>query len=123
MIQEEEIRVVDGKKHGRRGRRDFVREERRLVSVLDSRRFVHPRDMAALIPDSVEEPFTTGDIAKSCNLPKFMAQKMAYCLREMGAILAGDRKKTGIQYIRSTENATGLAIGVATEYAPIGVAS
>ena len=123
MIQEEEIRLVDGKKHGRRRRRDFVREERRLVSVVDSRRFVHPRDMAALIPESVEEPFTTSDIARGCNLPRFMAQKMAFCLREMGAILAGERKKTGIQYIRSTENATGLVIGAASEYEPIGVAS
>lgn len=120
MIQEEEIRVVDGKKHGRRKRRDFVREERRLVSVLDSRRFVQPRDMAALIPETVEEPFTTNDIARGCNVPRFMAQKMAYCLREMGAIVALERKKTGIQYTRSAENATGVEIG-AGGYEPIAV--
>jgi hypothetical protein len=123
MIQEEEIRLVDGKKHGRRRRRDFVREERRLVSVLDSRRFVQPRDMAGLIPESVGEPFTTSDIAKGCNLPRFMAQKMAYCLREMGAIVAGERKKKGIQYVRSAENATGVEIGATSGYEPIGVAT
>ena len=120
MIQEEEVRLVDGKKHGRRRRRDFVREERRLVDVVDSRRFAQPRDMAALIPESVEEPFTTSDMARGCDLPRFMAQKMAYCLREMGAIVALERKKSGIQYVRSAENATGVEIG-AGGYEPIAV--
>jgi len=121
MIQEEEIRVVDGKKHGRRRRRDFVREERRLVSVIDSQRFVQPRDMAKLIPESVGEPFTTSDMAKGCNLPRFMAQKMAYCLREMGAIVPLERKKSGIQYTRSAENASGVEIGGGRGYEPIAV--
>lgn len=123
LIQEEEIRLVDGKKHGRRRRRDFVREERRLVDVVDSRRFAVPRDMAALIPETVDEPFTTADIAKACNLPKFMAQKMAYCLREMGAIVPLERKKSGIQYTRSAENATGVTIGGNGGYDPISVSS
>lgn len=123
MVQEEEVRVVDGKKHGRRRRRDFTRGERRLVSVLESKRFAVPRDMAGLIPESVEEPFTTSDIAKGCKLPRFMAQKMAYCLREMGAIVSLERKKSGIQYVRSTENTAGVAIGSASQYEPIGLAS
>ena len=122
MIQEEEVRLVDGRKHGRRRRRDFVREERRLVSVIESRLFVQPRDMVTLIPDSVAEPFTTSDIAKGCNVPRFMAQKMAYCLREMGAIVALERKRKGIQYVRSAENATGVEIGSKPEYEPLGVA-
>jgi hypothetical protein len=121
VIQEEEIRIVDGKRR-RRGR-DFTRDERRLVKVLDSKLFMHPRDMAALIPDCVGEPFTTNDIAKARSIPKFMAQKMAYCLREMGAIVALGRKKTGIQYMRSTENAEGLTIGKSEIYEPIGLAS
>ncbi len=121
-IQEEEIRIVDGKRRGRRWKRDYVKEERRLLKVLDSQRFVQPRDMAALIPDTVAEPFTTTDIANARDLPRFMAQKMAYCLREMGAIVPLERKKSGIQYTRSAENAMGVAIGASSEYAPIGVA-
>ena len=121
LIQEEEIRVVDGKRR-RRGR-DFRRDERRLLKVLDSRLFMQPRDMAALIPDSVDEPFTTSDIANACNMPRFLAQKMAYCLREMGAIVPLARRKTGIRYTRSAENATGIAIGESSRYQPMGVAS
>ena len=122
LIQEEEIRIVDGKLRGRRRKRDYVKEERRLLKVLDSQRFVQPRDMAALIPERVEEPFTTTDIANARNLPRFMAQKMAYCLREMGAIVPLERKKSGIQYTRSAENAKGITVGASSEYEPIGVA-
>ena len=121
LIEEEEIRVVDGKR--RRWGRDFKREERRLLKVLDSKLFTQPRDMAALIPDSVGEPFTTNDIAKACKLPRILAQKMAYCLREMGAIVPLERKKKGILYTRSAENATGVTIGKSLGYQPIGVAS
>ena len=121
MIQEEELRVVDGRKRGRRWKRDFVREERRLLSVVESRRFAHPRDMAGLIPDSVAEPFTTTDLAKACNLPRFMAQKMAYCLREMGAIVSLESKKSGIPYARWAENDTSVTIGKISGYEPIGV--
>jgi hypothetical protein len=121
LIQEEEVRIVDGK--CRRRGRDFTRDERRLLKVLDSSLFVQPRDMAALIPESVGEPFTTNDMAKARNMPRFMAQKMAYCLREMGAIVPLERRKTGIQYMRSSENAEGLAIGKSEIYEPIGLAS
>ena len=121
LIQEEEVRIVDGK--CRRRGRDFTRDERRLLKVLDSSLFVQPRDMAALIPESVEEPFTTNDMAKARKMPRLMAQKMAYCLREMGAIVPLERRKTGIQYMRSSENTEGLAIGKSEIYEPIGLLS
>jgi hypothetical protein len=121
LIQEEELRIVDGKK--RRWGRDFKRDERRMLSVVDSKLFMQPRDMANLIPESLEEPFTTSDIAKACGMRRFLAQKMAYCLREMGAIIPLERKKSGIQYIRSTENAEGIKIGKSDVYEPIGLAS
>ena len=122
LIQEEEIRIVDGKRRGWRRKRDYMKEERRLLKVLDRRRFVQPRDMAALIPERVEEPFTTTDIANALNLPRFIAQKMAYCLREMGAIVPLERKKSGIRYTRSAEHAKGVAVGASSEYGPIEVA-
>ena len=61
-------------------------EERRLLKVADQRLFESPADFAALIPADLAEPFTTADLASAIDRPTGLAQRMAYCLREMGAI-------------------------------------
>jgi hypothetical protein len=40
----------------------------------------------SLIPPDLQEPFSTEELAKSVDQPRWLAQKMAYCLRHMGAI-------------------------------------
>ena len=42
--------------------------------------------MATLLPSTLEQPFTTAALASALDKPRWLAQKMAYCLREMGAI-------------------------------------
>ncbi len=98
LIQEEEIRLVDGKRR-RRGR-EWARKERRLLKVVGHHLFLTPSDALQLVPESVEDPFTTADLAKARSLPRRLAQKMAYCLREMGAIIPVERKGKGVLYRR-----------------------
>ena len=74
--------------------------ERRLIEVLDHVSFHHPGDFLAAIPSTLEEPFTTADLSKAIGRPRRVAQKIAYCLREMGALAVVDRKREGIRYIR-----------------------
>ena len=81
--------------------KDWEVHERRLVEVFDHVTLHHPGDFLAAIPSALEEPFTTSDLARATGRPRRVAQQIAYCLREMGALVAIDRKKQGILYERS----------------------
>jgi len=80
--------------------RDWEVQERRLVEVFDHVTFHHPGDYLAAVPSTLEEPFTTADLAKATHRPRRVAQRIAYCLREMGALAVVDRKRSGIRYVR-----------------------
>jgi hypothetical protein len=99
LIQEEEDRRYDGKRGWRR--KGWVTHERRLLGVLGGRLFETVADMHALIPADLAEPFTTADLAAAIGKPRWLAQKMAYCLREMGAIAAMGKRGNAIRYIRA----------------------
>jgi len=99
LIQEEEVRRYDGTRNWRR--KGWVTHERRLLQVVGHRLFETPQDMLALIPATLPEPFTTTDLAKATSQPLWLAQKMAYCLREMGAITVVGKRGRGILYVRA----------------------
>jgi len=80
--------------------KDWEVQERRLIAVFDHATFHHPGDFLAAIPSGLEEPFTTADLARATGRPRRVAQEIAYCLRELGALVAVDRKKSGILYMR-----------------------
>ncbi len=101
LIREEEVRRFDGKKGWRK--RGWVTEERRLIDVVESRLFDSPAAMCELIPDGLQEPFPTSDLAEAIGHPRWVAQKMAYCLREMGAIAPVGKDGNSILYVRSRE--------------------
>jgi hypothetical protein len=100
FIQEEETRRYDGRRGWRR--RGWVVHERRLLQVVGQRLFVSAADVATLIPPGLNEPFTTRDLATAMSKPRRLAQKMAYCLREMGAITALGKRGNAILYCRTT---------------------
>jgi hypothetical protein len=99
LIQEEEIRRYDSTRAWRR--RGWVTQERRLLQVVDQRRFCTPADMGELLPPGLGEPFTTSDLAAAIARPRRLAQRMAYCLREMGVIEAVGKEHNAIRYARS----------------------
>ncbi len=99
LIQEEEVRRRAGKLTRRR--KGWAIQERRLLQVVGHRLFETPRDMVALLPIGLTEPFTTTDLAQAAGRPLWLAQKMAYCLREMGAITAVGKRGRGILYARA----------------------
>lgn len=99
LIQEEEVRSYDGTRAWRR--RGWVTEERRLLDVVDQRRFETPADMSVLLPSALDEPFTTADLADALDKPRWLAQKMAYCLREMGSIVNVGKQGNAFLYTRA----------------------
>ncbi len=98
FIQEEEIRCYTGRQ--RRRRKDWVAHERHLLQVVGCQLFKSPLDWMALIPDGLDEPFTVSDLA-ALGQPRWLAQKMVYCLREMGAIAPVGKRGRAVLYVRA----------------------
>jgi len=107
FIQEEEVRRQDKTRSWRR--KGWSTQERRLLQVVDQRLFETPRDMMAIIPADLPEAFTTKDFSEVTGQPVWLVQKMAYCLRAMGAITAEGKRSRNILYVRtaSIQDSTG----------------
>jgi len=84
LIQEEEVRCDDGTGSWRRKGLRIV--DHRLIEVLDQHIFKEPFHLLALIPPDLTDPFSTKELAEGIDQPRWIAQKMAYCLRNMGII-------------------------------------
>jgi hypothetical protein len=85
LVEVDELRYPG---HGRRRRRranDFQIEDQRLVSVRESFEFSTTGDLLNILPDSLPAPFDTAHIAHAMNTSRYVAQRIAYCLRETGA--------------------------------------
>jgi hypothetical protein len=72
--------------------------ERRLLDVSRSVLLTCVDDISGLLPDGLPHPFTTADLARGIGRPRRIAQQMAYCLRETGAIDAVGKVGNAIQY-------------------------
>jgi hypothetical protein len=75
--------------HGRRWRRrdnDHVVEDQHLVEVHAVHQFRTAADLRRLLPPALPQPFHTGQLAEGLGVERWIAQRMAYCLREMGSI-------------------------------------
>ena len=99
MIQEEQVRRYDRSRNWRR--KGWSSHERRLLRVVDQWIFENPLDMQALIPESLPEAFTTEDLAEAIGQPVWLAQKMAYCLRLMEAIMVEGKRGRWVLYKRA----------------------
>jgi len=102
LIQEEETRRYDGRR--RRRRKGWVTHERHLLRVVEQRLFNTPTDLANLIPTTLVDPFTTADLAAALAIPRRLAQKMAYCLREMNEIAIVGKQGRAMLYARTQPN-------------------
>ena len=75
--------------HGRRRRwrrDDFQVEDQKLVEVVETHRFKTLADLRRLLPTELPTTFHTGHLAEHLEVPRHTAQRIAYCLRETGAV-------------------------------------
>jgi len=98
LIQEEEVRRFEGTRGWRR--RGWVTDERYLLEIVDWKRFEKPADYASFIPGDLPDHFTTKDLAECTGQPRWLAQKMAYCLRKMDLINPVGNRTRSILYER-----------------------
>lgn len=91
LVEVEEYRLPARARRRRRGK-DYRVEDRRLVNVVSRLRLKTVADLRALLPEGLIDPFSTEDLARTARMPRWLAQKMAYCLRTAEAIkLVGKR--------------------------------
>ncbi len=96
LTEEEEVRRhVPGTARRRKG---WQVVQRRLCAVLEQHRFRSARDLLALLQSPLAEPFTTAELAESLDEPRWLAQKLAYCLRESGVIDVCGRQGNALRY-------------------------
>ena len=84
LINEEVVHVEDGKGSWRR--KGWSITDHRLLEVVEQVRFRSPDDFRSFLPPGLDQPFTTRNLARELKQPRYLAQKMAYCLKEMGVI-------------------------------------
>jgi hypothetical protein len=86
MIDIEEWRYPG---HGRRRRwreKDYQIEDQKLIAVHETHCFQTAADLARLVEGPLPPHFHTGHLAESLRVPRWIAQRIAYCLRQASAV-------------------------------------
>jgi hypothetical protein len=82
--REEELRHRDKRRGWRR--HGWVVDERRLIEVVAQERYETAGDFTRLLPNDLNDGFTTRDLSGVTSRGRRFGQQMAYCLRKMGLI-------------------------------------
>ena len=100
LVEIEERRIPG---HGRRrrwSRNDFVVEDQLLVSVVETLQFKTVNDLWKLAPGKLPKPFDTADLAQAMGVDRWIAQRAAYCFRQMGAVREVGKRGNALLYER-----------------------
>lgn len=103
FTEEEELRHYDPSAWRNRG---WVTDERRLLGngIVNRCLLETPSDALNTLPGGLPAAFTTADLAEAMEGPRWLAQKMAYCLREMGAITQIGKRGRSKLYVVTEES-------------------
>jgi hypothetical protein len=96
LTEQEEHRVAIRKV--RKFGKDYRVADRLLRAVCARNQLRTLRDLAALLPAGLPETFSTQDVARLASIPRWLAQKMAYCLRKTGAVEAVSKQGNNLIY-------------------------
>jgi hypothetical protein len=86
LVEVEEWRYPGHGKRRRRRERDHEVEDQRLTGLQQVHQFHTATDLLELLPQGVPQPFDTGQLANQLDIPRWFAQRIAYCLRQTGAV-------------------------------------
>ncbi len=74
---------------GRRRRRwvkQYAVDDQQLIRILDTRRLRRSKDLLKLLPQPLPDEFDTAQLAAHLGIQRWVAQRIAYCLRHAGAV-------------------------------------
>jgi len=100
-VQVEEVRGPAGKRRGRWKKR-FAVEDVRLEEIGEAVELRTAVDLLELLKLPKTREFNTADLAASIGRPRWLAQQIAYVLRETGAAETTGRTRAGIGYRRTS---------------------
>ncbi len=88
LVDVEEWRYPGRGKRRRRRRegQEFQVEDQQLIRIVESHSFSTAADLRRLLPGRMPRQFHTAHLAERLKAPRWTAQRIAYCLREMGAV-------------------------------------
>ena len=89
--------------HGRRRRwreRDFVVQDQKLIAVHETHKFRIAGDLWDVVGADLPSPFHSGDVAAATQAPRWVAQRVVYCLRNMGAAKTVGKQGNALLYKR-----------------------
>ena len=84
LVNMEEYLIDDGQGSWRR--RHWSIHDRKMLNLHERHLYQAPADFLKLLPESLPDVFTTRQLAKESKLRINLAQKMVYCLRNMGIL-------------------------------------
>ncbi len=99
LTEQEETRIPKKKRWYRS--KDYTVADRRLVAVRSRHILRTAGDLFELLPAGLEKQFTTADIARLARIPRSLAQKMAYCLRQTGSVIIAGKRRNTVLYSRA----------------------
>jgi hypothetical protein len=105
LIEIEELRYPG---HGRRRRwraNDHQVEDQRLLEVISVHEFRTAGDLCRMLPAGLPQPFHTGHLADGLGVERWIAQRMAYCLRHTGAVQSVGKLRGAWLYKQSAKKA------------------
>lgn len=95
LTEQEEVRVPAKRKTWRR---KHSVQDRVLVEVQKTHSLNSAADLWACLEIDVPDVFTTADLATGGQMPRWLAQKAAYCFREMNHIEPCGKQGNAIEY-------------------------
>jgi len=98
LVDVEEYRYPGHGRRWRRRGRDHQVEDQHLVGGGESCLLRTPDDLVALLDCPLAERFHTGQLAEWIGRPRFIAQRIAYCLRETGAVKVVGKQGNALLY-------------------------
>lgn len=101
LTEQEEVRVPAKRKTWRR---KHSVQDRTLVQVMETHSLTSAAELWSVLEIDVPEVFTTADLAVGGDMPRWLAQKAAYCFREMGYIEACGKQGNAIQYFLNDDS-------------------
>jgi hypothetical protein len=96
LIREEQLWLDDGQGSWRR--KHWSIYDRRLNGIVKTIPLVTPADFAALLPPDLPSHFDSQELASALRQPRYIAQKMAYCLREMRVLQVTGKRGNALIY-------------------------
>lgn len=82
----------------RRWRKKYRVEDRVLRSVISRTVLRRATDLRKMLPDGLDLVFSTEEIARLAEIPRGLAQRMAYCLRKTEAVSICGKRGNAILY-------------------------